>query len=99
MDADDVTPSAIRSVAHQEIFRRLPVLPGGNLMLAKRGEIFLLGVPGAAVFKEITSLDMVLSRLFAGVPLSGDEVRLWGKGGLCRNCEPCGYPRCAFSAR
>ncbi len=99
VDADDVTPSAIRSVAHQEIFRRIPVLPGGNLMLAKRGEVFLLGVPGAAVFKEITSLDMVFSRLFAGVPLSGDEVRLWGKGGLCRNCEPCGYPRCAFSAR
>ncbi len=98
VDADDRTPLAIRSVGDREIFRRLPIIPGGNLMLAKRGEVFLLGVPAAAVFKEITSLDMVLSRLFAGTPPTGEEVRRWGRGGLCRSCTSCAYPACAFAA-
>ncbi|HOO63472.1 MAG TPA: molybdopterin-binding protein [Synergistaceae bacterium] len=99
VDADDVTPSAIRSLCDKEIFRRVPTIPGTNLMLATRGDSFLLGVPAAAAFKEITSLDMVLDRIFAGVPPTEEEVRLWGRGGLCRNCISCGYPRCAFSAR
>jgi molybdopterin biosynthesis enzyme len=99
VDADDLTPGAIESVCDDVMFRRIPVIPGANLMLARRGTSFVLGVPASAVFFGRTSLDMVLDRLYAGIPPSGAEVRRWGKGGLCRNCVSCSYPGCAFSAR
>jgi hypothetical protein len=99
VDADDMTPGAIESMCDDVVFRRIPVIPGANLMLARRGNAFVLGVPASAVFFERTSLDMVLDRLYAGIPPSGAEVRRWGKGGLCRNCVSCSYPGCAFSAR
>jgi Molybdopterin biosynthesis enzyme len=99
VDADDLTPGAIEAMCDEVVFRRIPVIPGANLMLARRGDVFVLGVPASAVFFERTSLDMVLDRLYAGIPPSGAEVRRWGKGGLCRNCVSCSYPGCAFSSR
>lgn len=99
VDADDMTPSAIRAVCDSVLFRRTPVIPGANLMLAAKDGAFVLGVPASAVFIERTSLDILLDRLFAGVPPDGKEVRGWGRGGLCAHCDSCGYPRCAFAAR
>jgi molybdenum cofactor synthesis domain-containing protein len=99
VDADDMTPSAIRAVCDTVLFRRMSVIPGANLMLAAKGGAFVLGVPASAVFIERTSLDILLDRLFAGVPPDGKEVRGWGRGGLCARCDSCGYPRCAFAAR
>jgi len=99
VDADDLTPSAIQSVCDEVIFRRVPMIPGANLMLARKADSFLTGVPASAVFAGRTSLDILLDRLFAGIPPTGAEVRRWGKGGLCRNCDPCSYPGCVFSAR
>lgn len=92
VDADDMTPSAIRAVCDSVLFRRMPVMPGANLMCAVQGGAFVLGVPAAAVFIERTSLDILLDRLFAGVPPDGKEVRGWGRGGLCAHCDSCGYP-------
>ena len=99
VDADYLTPCAIQSVCDEVIFRRVPVIPGANLMLARKADSFLTGVPASAVFAGRTSLDILLDRLFAGIPPTGAEVRRWGKGGLCRNCDPCSYPGCVFSAR
>ena len=99
VDADDLTPKAIVSFCDEVLFRRVPMIPGANLMLARRGDAFVLGVPASAVFAERTALDVVLDRIYANLPPSGEEVRRWGRGGLCRNCVPCSYPRCAFAAR
>ncbi|EFQ22671.1 molybdopterin-binding protein [Aminomonas paucivorans] len=99
VDADDQTPRAIRSLCDRVVFRRVPLIPGANLMLAQKGEAFLVGVPASAVFAQRTSLDVLLDRLYAGTPPTGEEVRRWGRGGLCRSCDACSYPGCAFSAR
>ncbi|GHS94792.1 molybdopterin-binding protein [Synergistales bacterium] len=99
VDADDMTPAAIRDVAVDVIFRWTPVLPGSNFMLAKKGSVFLLGVPACAVHSDITVLDTVMHRIYAGLPVNGKEVRRWGVGGLCRGCEACNYPTCSFGSR
>ncbi|MDI9369654.1 MAG: molybdopterin-binding protein [Synergistaceae bacterium] len=99
VDADDLTPSAISEVCDRVVFRRVPVIPGTNIMMAVSGGSCVLGVPAAAAFIERTSLDILLDRIFGGVPPDGKEVREWGKGGLCVNCNSCGYPMCAFAAR
>jgi molybdopterin biosynthesis enzyme len=99
VDADDMTPAAIRSAASEVVFRWTPVLPGSNFMLAKKGPVVLLGVPACAVHSDITVLDTVMHRIYAGLPLASDEVRRWGVGGLCRGCEICNYPTCSFGSR
>jgi hypothetical protein len=99
VDADDMTPAAIRDVASEVTFRGTPVLPGSNLMFAKKGDVVLLGVPACAVHADITVLDTVLHRIYAGLPPTGEEVRRWGVGGLCRGCGTCNYPTCSFGCR
>ena len=105
VDADDVTPSAIRNTATDVIFRGTPVLPGSNLMLAVnkdpknyKGRV-LLGVPACAIHAEFTVLDTVMHRIYAGLLPTNDEVRRWGVGGLCRGCHSCNYPTCRFGCR
>jgi molybdenum cofactor synthesis domain-containing protein len=99
VDADDLTPAAIRDAATEVVFRWTPVLPGSNLMLAKRGNVILLGVPACAVHADVTVLDSVMRGVYAGLIPSNEEIRRWGVGGLCRGCSSCGYPVCAFGSR
>lgn len=99
VDADDVTPSAIQNVTTEVIFKGIPMLPGSNLMLARKDKTFVVGVPACAVHAQITALDTLMHRLYASlVPTEGD-VRGWGVGGLCRSCQHCNYPACSFGAR
>jgi hypothetical protein len=99
VDADDMTPAAIGDVASEVVFRWTPVLPGSNFMLARKDSVFLLGVPACAVHSDITVLDTVMHRIYAGLSLTNEEVRRWGVGGLCRGCKICNYPTCSFGSR
>jgi molybdopterin biosynthesis enzyme MoaB len=64
VDADDRTPRAIESLCDGVLFRRVPVIPGASLMLARRGESFVIGVPASAVFAERTALDILSDRIY-----------------------------------
>lgn len=99
VDADDLTPKAISSLADEVLFKGVPVIPGNMLMLARRGKAYLVGAPACVVFERRTSLDLLLLRLFAGLPPKAEEVRRWGVGGFCSRCEACAFPRCSFAAR
>ena len=99
VDADDMTPAAIESVADRLLFRGLPALPGSMLMAALRGESLIVGAPACVIHDERTTLDPLLQLLFAGIRPTEKEVRLWGVGGLCRHCSPCTFPDCSFAAR
>jgi hypothetical protein len=99
VDADDLTPEAIRRVADRIIFRGVPSLPGSNLMLAYAGIVPIIGAPACVVHDAWTSFDPLLTRLFARREPTLAEVRKWGVGGLCRRCSVCGYPSCAWGAR
>lgn len=99
VDADDLTPSAIKKAATQIVFQGVPVLPGSNLMLAQKKDKFILGVPACAVHSNVTVLDTVMHRIYASLALEAKEIRRWGVGGLCRSCKVCNYPTCVFGAR
>jgi len=105
VDADDMTPSAIYETSDEIIFKGTPVLPGSNLMLGKRnmdvnnGDVYIFGVPACAVHSDITVLDTVMSRIYAGIALCENDIRMWGVGGLCRVCERCCFPVCSFGSR
>ncbi len=95
VDPDDLTPTAMR-MSGDVVFQGVPMQPGNMLTLAKKGETTLIGVPGASMHSPNTSLDVFLPRIFAGIPVSKEEVEAGGEGGLCMGCKVCTYPRCYF---
>jgi len=82
VDPDDVTPTAIRQAGAAIIAQGVPVQPGNMLMLAYLGDTALIGVPGAVMHHQITSLDLILPRVFAGVQISQEDLLSLGEGGL-----------------
>ncbi len=99
VDADDLTPAAISDVSDKVLFHGVPSLPGSMLMLGVKGRAAIVGAPACVVHDEWTTLDLLLQQLFAGLIPAIREIRRWGVGGLCRRCEVCIYPNCAFAQR
>ncbi len=96
VDPDDLTPTAMRSCGARLIFQGVPMQPGNMLTMAQKGDMTLIGVPGASMHSKVTSLDVVLPRVFAGVPVTKTEMEAAGEGGLCMGCKDCTWPKCYF---
>ncbi len=98
VDPDDRTPLAIRKAADpgRVITYGAPVLPGAMFMLAYKGEIPIIGLPGCAMYVQRTIFDLVLPRVMAGEILTKNDFDIMGEGGLCLNCEKCTFPNCGF---
>lgn len=99
VDPDDLTPGAICRRADRIIARGVPMQPGNMLTIAQWGETTLMGVPGASMHSPVTSLDVFLPRVFAGVEITPEEIAGYGLGGLCMNCPECRWPQCSFGNR
>lgn len=96
VDPDDRTPLAIRNAADEVITYGAPVLPGAMFMLAYKGEIPVMGLPGCVMYAKRTIFDLVLPRIAAGERLSADDFSVLGQGGLCLSCPQCTFPNCGF---
>lgn len=96
VDADDVTPVAIRNVADEVISYGAPALPGNMLMLAYRGDTAIFGIPGAGMYFKTTSFDLVFPRVLTGERLTRKDITSLAHGGLCLMCKNCIYPACPF---
>lgn len=96
VDPDDLTPTAIRRTGADIITQGVPIQPGNMLMMARLGDVMLLGVPGASMYFPTTSLDIFLPRIFAGVAITKEEIAGYGEGGFCMGCAECHYPICYF---
>lgn len=96
VDPDDRTPLSIRNATDEVITYGAPVLPGAMFMLAYKGEIPVVGLPGCVMYARRTIFDLVLPRIAAGERLSVEDFTVLGEGGLCLNCDVCTYPNCGF---
>lgn len=96
VDADDMTPKAIKNVSDRIITYGSPVLPGAMFMIGYKGNTPILGVPACGMFHRVTVLDLVLPRIMAGEVITRKDITSLGHGGLCLNCEVCRYPVCPF---
>lgn len=96
VDPDDVTRRGIQQAGAAERYYGAAVLPGSMFLVAYIGKVPLLGVPACGLFHRTTVLELVLPRILAGEHITGADLALLGHGGLCRNCETCTYPDCAF---
>ena len=96
VDADDVTPIAIRNMSDEVISYGSPVLPGSMFMLAYRKGMPIIGVPACGMYHRITVLDLILPRVLAEEKVTKHDMAKLGHGGLCLGCDVCTYPVCPF---
>jgi len=98
VDPDDLTPTAIRQCGARLVTQGVPMQPGNMLTVAYLGETALIGVPGASMHSKVTSLDVFLPRVFAGLELTREELMDSGEGGFCMGCKDCRWPLCYFGS-
>ncbi|WP_019001741.1 molybdopterin-binding protein [Succinimonas amylolytica] len=96
VDPDDVTPRAIRETGAEILTHGMPAQPGNMTLLAYRDQVVMLGVPGAAISRPVTLLDVLLPQIFAGIRFSRADLLNLAEGGLCQLCGQCHYPNCTF---
>lgn len=96
VDPDDTTPTAIQMSGAEIVSYGAPVLPGAMFLLAYRGDVPVMGLPGCVMYAKQTVFDLVLPRVMAGEKLSRADLAQYGEGGLCLNCPVCTFPNCGF---
>lgn len=84
MDAEDITPRAIKTVGGKIEHYGMPVEPGNLMLLAYWGDVPIVGAPGCARSKSYNVVDMVLPRLAAGERLTRRDLIALGHGGLIK---------------
>lgn len=96
VDPDDLTPSAIKKTGASIISYGAPVLPGAMFLLAYKGDIPILGLPGCVMYAKTTIFDLVLPRVLSQDNITIKDLAGYGHGGLCLECSECTYPQCSF---
>jgi molybdopterin biosynthesis enzyme len=81
VDPDDRSPASIRNSATSVVTYGTPMLPGSMLMLAYRNDVVLFGLPGAVLHDKVTSFDVLLPRILAGLKVTKADIANLGVGG------------------
>ncbi|WP_147820773.1 FmdE family protein [Salidesulfovibrio onnuriiensis] len=96
VDPGDVTRAGLEKAGVTDMLHGMPVLPGAMTLIARLGHARVLGVPACALFHKTTSLDILLPRLLADLPVTRADLAKLGNGGMCMECSVCTYPKCPF---
>ncbi len=96
VDPDDKTPFAIKSVASEVVKYGAPIFPGAMFLLAYKGSIPIVGLPGCVMYHKASILDIIMPRILAGMRVTEHDIIRLAHGGLCESCEVCHYPSCSF---
>jgi formylmethanofuran dehydrogenase subunit E len=96
VDPDDVTLEGLLAAGAEDLLYGAPLLPGAMTMLARIGNVQVIGVPACAIFHKTTSFDLLLPRLLAGIRITRLDMARLAEGGFCLNCKSCTYPKCPF---
>lgn len=96
VDPDDVTRHGLLDAGATDLIYGAPILPGAMTLVGKVQGVPLLGVPACALFFARTSLDLLLPRLLAGLPITRQDLARMGEGGMCLGCTNCTFPKCPF---
>ncbi len=96
VDPDDKTPAAISKVATEVISYGAPIFPGAMFMLAYKGSVPIVGLPGCVMYHRASIFDLVMPKLLAGIRMTKHDILSLAHGGLCESCPVCHYPICSF---
>ena len=92
-DRRDVIPAGIERAGGEVIHYGMPVDPGNLLLLGRKGEVAVIGLPGCARSPKLNGFDWVLQRLLAGMEVTARDIQLMGAGGLLMEIPTRPQPR------
>jgi molybdenum cofactor cytidylyltransferase len=93
VDRRDVGPEGIVRAGGEILHFGMPVDPGNLICLGRIGDRPALVLPGCARSPSLNGIDFVLTRLFAGIPVTPRDVMRMGVGGLLKEMETRPMPR------
>jgi len=93
VDRRDVGPAGVVQAGGEIVHFGMPVDPGNLICVGRVGAVPALVLPGCARSPKPNGIDMVLARLFAGLPLGPAEIMRMGVGGLLKDTEVRPLPR------
>lgn len=97
-DRRDVVPAGIEAAGGVVAHFGMPVDPGNLMLLAHKGEIPVVGLPGCARSPKLNGFDWVLERLVAEIPVTREDITAMGAGGLLKEIPSRPQPREGDSA-
>ncbi|MFT5174499.1 MAG: molybdenum cofactor cytidylyltransferase [Gammaproteobacteria bacterium] len=98
VDRRDVIPAGIVASGGELLYFGMPVDPGNLLLLARHGDVPVLGLPGCARSPKYNGLDLVLERIAAGLDVSPGVITAMGVGGLLKEIAERPQPRLGQSS-
>ena len=98
VDRRDVGPSGIVAAGGVILHFGMPVDPGNLICLGRIGAVPALVLPGCARSPKPNGIDLVLHRLAAGLPVTGETVAAMGVGGLLKDVAARPLPRARATA-
>ena len=98
VDRRDIGPAGIVAAGGEILHFGMPVDPGNLICLGRIGKVPALVLPGCARSPKANGIDLVLHRLAAGLPVSGDTVAHMGVGGLLKDVTARPLPRARATA-
>ena len=93
VDRRDVGPAGIVRAGGEILHFGMPVDPGNLICLGRIGARPALVLPGCARSPALNGIDFVLTRLFAGLPVTSADLMRMGVGGLLKEFETRPLPR------
>ncbi len=93
VDRADVVPVAVTQVGGEIEHLGMPVDPGNLLLLARIGDMPVIGVPTCARSLKRNGFDWVMERLLAGIKVTGTDLQDMGVGGLLKEIPSRPQPR------
>ncbi|MBN1613742.1 MAG: trehalose-binding protein [Deltaproteobacteria bacterium] len=96
VDPDDVTRTGLEDAGATDMLYGAPILPGAMTLLARIGDLQVIGVPAGALYFETTSFDLLIPRLLAGLSISRYDLARMSSGAFCLECPTCTFPLCPF---
>ena len=93
VDRADVVPVAVKQVGGEIEHLGMPVDPGNLLLLARIGDMPVIGVPTCARSMKRNGFDWVLERLLANIAVTGADLQAMGVGGLLKEIPSRPQPR------
>ncbi len=98
VDRRDVGPAGIVAAGGEILHFGMPVDPGNLICLGRIGAVPALVLPGCARSPKPNGIDLVLHRLAAGLPVTGQTVAAMGVGGLLKDVMARPLPRARATA-
>ncbi len=93
LDRRDVGPAGIVRAGGEIVHFGMPVDPGNLICVARIGDKPALVLPGCARSPKLNGIDFILTRLFAGLPVTGPDIMRMGVGGLLKEFDNRPLPR------